>query len=88
MAKLVKSIRLMVSLSIIKQLRSLSDENIVMPWSENLYYQYFSGGVSFTPCELFGDTELVAFRKHIDAKSMELLLSAAAFIFKRVIKAI
>ena len=38
-----KPIRLMVSLLILKQLRNLSDEIVVEQWSENAYYQYFSG---------------------------------------------
>src|SRR5271154_376072 len=38
-----KPIRLMVSLLILKQLRNLSDESVVEQWSENAYYQYFSG---------------------------------------------
>jgi len=38
-----KPIRLMVSLLILKQLRNLSDENVVEQWAENSYYQYFSG---------------------------------------------
>ena len=36
-----KPIRLMISLSILKQLHNLSDESIVEQWSENAYYQYF-----------------------------------------------
>ncbi|MBK8328624.1 MAG: transposase [Bacteroidetes bacterium] len=43
MGKPAKPIRLMVSLLILKQLRNLSDESIVEQWSENVYYQYFSG---------------------------------------------
>jgi transposase, IS5 family len=38
-----KPIRLMVSLLILKQVRNLSDENLVEQWSENCYYQYFAG---------------------------------------------
>ncbi len=73
MGKPAKPIRLMVSLLILKQLRNLSDENIVMHWSENLYYQYFSGGVSFTPGVPCSATELVAFRKRIGTEGMELI---------------
>lgn len=39
MDKPAKPIRLMVSLLVLKQLRNHSDENLVMAWSENLYYQ-------------------------------------------------
>ena len=38
-----KPVRLMVSLLILKYVRNLSDENVVEQWSENTYYQYFSG---------------------------------------------
>jgi IS5 family transposase len=38
-----KPIRLMVSLLILKQVRNLSDESVVEQWSENIYYQNFSG---------------------------------------------
>ena len=51
MGKPAKPIRLMVSLLILKQLRNLSDENLVAAWSENLYYQYFGGEQYFVPDE-------------------------------------
>lgn len=74
MGKPAKPIRLMVSLLILKQLRNLSDENIVAHWAENLYYQYFSGCVVFTPGVPCSSTELVEFRKRIGTEGMELIL--------------
>lgn len=71
MGKPAKPIRLMVSLLILKQLRNLSDENIVQHWSENLYYQYFSGWQVFTPGLPCSATELVEFRKRIGTDGME-----------------
>ena len=65
MGKPSKPIRLMVSLLILKYIRNLSDESVVEQWSENLYYQYFSGEQHFQakiPCV---PTELVAFRQRI-----------------------
>jgi IS5 family transposase len=44
-----KPIRLMVSLLILKYVRNLSDENLVEQWSENNYFQYFSGQQFFQP---------------------------------------
>ena len=38
-----KSIWLMVSLLILKQLYNLSDETVVERWVENSYFQHFSG---------------------------------------------
>jgi IS5 family transposase len=69
-----KPIRLMVSLLILKQLRNLSDESVVEQWSENSYYQYFSGEDCFcsgAPCV---STELVEFRKRIGEDGVELIL--------------
>jgi IS5 family transposase len=69
-----KSIRLMVSLLILKQLRNLSDQSVVEQWSENSYYQYFSGEDCFcsgVPCS---STELVEFRKRIGEEGVELIL--------------
>jgi transposase, IS5 family len=45
--KPAKPIRLMVSLLILKQVRNLSDESVVEQWSENSYYQFFSGEECF-----------------------------------------
>ena len=38
-----KPIRLMVGLLLLKQLENLSDENIVLQFKRNPYYQYFCG---------------------------------------------
>ena len=69
-----KPIRLMVSLLILKHVRNLSDENLVEQWSENLYYQYFSGEQHFQPTVPCVSTELVAFRHRIGEAGMELIL--------------
>ncbi len=77
-----KPIRLMVSLVILKNLRNLSDENLVEQWSENLYYQYFSGEHQFQcniPCV---PTELIAFRKRIGESGLELILQESIRINK------
>ena len=63
----------MVSLLILKQLRNLSDDNIVEQWSENSYYQYFSGEQTFTPRQPCVATELVEFRKRIGPEGVELI---------------
>ena len=68
-----KSIRLMVALLMLKHIRNLSDESLVEQWSENAYYQYFSGEQIFTakePCEA---SELVHFRNRIGAEGIELI---------------
>ncbi len=69
-----KPIRLMVSLIILKHIRNISDESVVEQWSENSYYQYFSGEKIFAcgdPCEA---SELVHFRHRIGEEGIELIL--------------
>ena len=58
----------------LKHIRNLSDEMIVEQWSENTYFQYFTGENSFVsglPCEA---SELVHFRKRIGESGAELIL--------------
>ena len=74
MGKPGKPIRLMVSLLILKYVRNLSDENVVEQWSENNYYQYFSGEQHFQPKVPCVPTELVAFRQRIGESGVELIL--------------
>jgi len=69
-----KPIRLMVGLLMLKHTRNLSDEMVVEQWSENNYFQYFTGESSFAagfPCEA---SELVHFRKRIGESGAELIL--------------
>jgi transposase, IS5 family len=78
MGKPAKPICLMVSLLILKQVRNLSDKNIVLVWSEKrtvapLYFQYFSGMEYFTPKVPCSSTELVEFRKRIGEQGVELI---------------
>lgn len=75
-----KPIRLMTALLILKHLRNLSDENVVEQWSENVYYQYFSGEQFYAngfPCVA---TELVEFRKRIGEEGVELILKESIHV--------
>lgn len=74
MGKPSKPIRLMVSLLILKQLRNLSDESLVEQWSENCYYQFFSGEPVFRPQIPCVPTEIIEFRKRIGPEGAELIL--------------
>lgn len=68
-----KSIRLMVSLLLLKQICNVSDETVVAKWIENPYWQYFSGEEYFQwkfPCD---PTELVKFRNRIGVNGIELI---------------
>jgi transposase, IS5 family len=80
--KPAKPIRLMVGLLILKYLRNLSDENVVEHWSENIYFQYFSGEQIFQPAIPCVPTELVAFRQRIGEAGMELILKESIRINK------
>ncbi len=66
-----KPIRLMVGLLLLKQLKDLSDEEIVVQWKQNPYYQYFCGFDEFQvalPCH---PTDLVKFRQRIGSEGAE-----------------
>jgi len=66
-----KPIRLMVGLLILKQLENLSDENIVLQWKRNPYYQYFCGMTEYQPALPCDPTDLVYFRKRIGKEGAE-----------------
>lgn len=68
-------IRLMCGLLILKHLRNVSDETVVLQWSENAYYQYFCGQLEFIPKEPCDASELVHFRNRIGEKGMEIILA-------------
>jgi len=70
-----KSIRLMVGLLLLKQLENISDENIILQFKRNPYYQYFCGFTEYTPSLPCHSTELVKFRNRIGKDGVE-------FIFK------
>ena len=70
-----KPIRLMVGLLLLKQLENISDENIVLQFKRNPYYQYFCGCTEYTPSLPCHATELVKFRNRIGKDGFE-------FIFK------
>jgi transposase, IS5 family len=77
-----KPIQLMCGLLILKHLRNLSDENLVIHWSENIYYQYFCGEHYFqckVPCAA---TELIAFGQRIGEEGVELILKESIRINK------
>ena len=66
-----KPIRLMVGLLLLKQLENLSDENIVLQWKRNPYYQYFCGESDYQPSLPCDSTELVKFRQRIGKRGVE-----------------
>jgi len=69
-----KSIRLMVGLLILKQVRNLSDETVVEQWAENNYFQYVCGEEYYSNQQPCVATELVEFRKRIGEEGFALIL--------------
>ncbi len=75
-----KPIRLMVGLLLLKSLRNLSDESVVIQWKENVYYQAFCGMTEFqqsVPCHA---TELVHFRKRIGKDGFEKIFKMSVML--------
>jgi len=70
-----KPIRLMVGLLLLKQLKNLSDEDIVIQWKQNPYYQYFCGFDELQIVEPCHATELVKFRQRIGKDGVEQIFS-------------
>lgn len=69
----------MVGLLLLKQLENLSDENIVLQFKRNPYYQYFCGCTEYTPALPCHATELVKFRNRIGKDGLE-------FVFKQSVE--
>ena len=70
------AIRLMASLLYLKNSFNLSDEELVQRWSENLYWQFFSGMEYFEPRLPCDATQIGRFRRAIGEEGLEQLLKA------------
>ena len=69
-------IRLMASLLYLKHSFNLSDEELVVRWSENVLWQFFSGQTYYEhrlPCDA---TQIGRFRRDLGEEGLELLLKA------------
>ena len=75
-----KPIRLMVGLLMLKQLEDLSDENVVLQFKRNPYYQYFCGYPTYTPAMPCNATELVHFRNRIGVAGFELIFKMSVML--------
>ena len=74
--------RLMVGLHYLKYTFNLSDEELVMRWLENPYWQYFCGETYFQtdfPCD---DTSLGVWRRRIGDENLKLVLEETVRIAK------
>ena len=73
------AIRLMASLLYLKHSFDLSDEELVVRWSENVLWQFFSGMDYFEhrlPCDA---TQIGRFRRDLGEEGLELLLKATSY---------
>lgn len=78
-----KPIRLMVGLLILKQLYDLSDQEVVSQWTQNPYFQFFSGEQEFgwqLPCD---PSELTHFRKRIGSAGAQKILEVSVGIHNK-----
>jgi IS5 family transposase len=78
-----KPIRLMVGLLILKQIENLSDENVVLQWKRNPYYQYFCGMQEYVPAPPCDPTELVKFRNCIGKEGVEQIFAMSVGLHGR-----
>jgi len=69
-------LRLMASLLYLKHSFDLSDEELVVRWSENVVWQFFSGREYFEPRLPCDASQLVRFRRAIGEDGLEQLLKA------------
>ena len=69
-------IRLMAALLYLKHAFNLSDEELVVRWSENVVWQYFSGQEYYAPKLPCDATQIGRFRKAIGEAGVEELLKA------------
>ena len=68
-----KPIRLMVGILLLKQLKNISDEEVVVQWKQNPYFQYFCGLDELQIIEPCHATDLVYFRKRIGTEGMKVI---------------
>lgn len=72
-----KPIRLMVGLIILKQLKNLSDQEVVKQWLQNPYFQYFCGESEFrweAPCD---PSDITHFRNRIGKDGFDKILEVS-----------
>jgi IS5 family transposase len=69
-------IRLMTSLLYLKHSFDLSDEELVVRWSENIVWQFFSGSEYYEPRPPCDASQVVRFRRAIGEDGLEQLLKA------------
>ncbi len=79
-------IRLMAGLLMLKQLENLSDDQVVLQYKRNPYYQYFCGAKNVEislPCHA---SELSKFRKRIGKEGVESIFTLSVHIHGQAIE--
>jgi len=77
-----KTIRQMVGLLLVKQLKNVSDEEVCRLWSENPYVQYFCGEQFFQWGQPCNPSDLVHFRNRIGEKGVEEIFKATVYLHR------
>jgi len=81
-----KPIRLMVGILILKQLKNLSDEEMIEQWKQNPYYQYFCGFNEFQVAYPCHPTDLVYFRKRIGKEGAEEIFAMSVSLHGKAVE--
>jgi len=69
------SIRMMVGLCLLKDIKGLSDEELCTTWQENPYYQHFCGETFFQHCLPVEPPSIGNFRRRIGEAGAQILLA-------------
>ena len=67
--------RLMVGLQYLKYAYDLSDEDVLMGWTENPYWQYFCGATFFEHAPPIDSSSLTRWRGHLQEAGVEAMLA-------------
>lgn len=76
-------IRLMVGLTMLQHMEGLSDEQVVLKWVENPYFQYFCGYDHFQWDLPINPSSMTRWRKRIGEKGVEKILAATIDVAKQ-----
>jgi IS5 family transposase len=68
-------LRVLISIIILQRLYDMSDEEIILAWTQNVYYQAFSGNDFFTIKKPFDASTLCNFRKRVGPEGLEIIFA-------------
>ncbi len=66
--------RLMAGMAILKHMHDLSDEEVLLRWVENPYFQHFCGEEFFRHAPPFDRSSMTRWRQRMGAERLEVLL--------------